>query len=219
MWVCWYSNDLNKQKSFPLGKNNFSSCSFSFFFTFASKQHQYPLPLQVQSHGRRGRDEVLLSVSHQWVCSVCENPNRRSYTWGCLPWGDHAGMSGTMATAPSCGREQGQARRRGSALGRGWCPGAASLLSSGGDDPLSSWVGGGWSFLLESAQWAIMDLGRLPQKCIFMKFQTQSAPKWWKHFWKPQVSFRKSLIDNILNFCIIFNSRIILFHRITESLR
>lgn len=31
MWVCWYGNDLNKQKSFPLGKNNFASCSFSFF--------------------------------------------------------------------------------------------------------------------------------------------------------------------------------------------
>lgn len=70
MWVCWYGNDLNKQKSFPSGKNYFASCSFSFFFTFVSKQHQHPLPLQVQSHGRRERDEVLLSISHD-VNVVC----------------------------------------------------------------------------------------------------------------------------------------------------
>lgn len=109
------------------------------------------------------------------VCSVCGNLYRRSETWGWLPWGDHGGMLGTTATAPWCGREQGRARRGGRALGRGWCPGAASLLSSGGDDPLSSQVGGGWLFLLESAQWT-MDLGRLLQKCIFMKFQMKVLP-------------------------------------------
>lgn len=175
MWVCWYGNDLSKQESFPSGKNNFSSCSFSFFFTFVSKQHQCPLSLQVQSHGRRGRDEVSLSMSHWCVCSACGNLNRRSETRGWLLWGDHGGMPGTTATAPWCGREQRQARRGGRALGRWWCPGAASLLSSDGDDPLSSQVGGGRSFLLESAHWA-MDLGRFLQKCIFVKFQMKVLP-------------------------------------------
>lgn len=31
MWVCWYGNDLNKQESFPSGKNYFAFLSFSFF--------------------------------------------------------------------------------------------------------------------------------------------------------------------------------------------
>lgn len=113
MWVCWYGNDLNKQESFPSGKNNFSSCSFSFFFTFVSKQHQRPLSLQVQSHGRRGRDEVSLSMSHWCVCSACGNLNRRSETRGWLLWGDHEGCLAPrprpLDVAGSRGRPGGEA--------------------------------------------------------------------------------------------------------------
>lgn len=205
MWVCWYGNDLNKQKSFPSGKNYFASCSFSFFFTFICKQHQCPLPLQVQSHGRRGREEVWPCTSHGvFVVCVKIRPGGARCEAGC----PGVALQGHLAPQPRPHpvQEQGQPGR----AGRGSCPGAASLLSRGGGDPLSSQVGGGWSFLLESAQWA-MDLGRLPWKCIFMKSQTWSAPDWWKYFWKPQLSFKKSLIENNLNFCIIFNNEIFYF--------
>lgn len=65
MWVCWYGNDLNKQESFPSGKNYFAFFSFSFFLLLCLTNIGIPLPLQVQRcgamEGEEG-DEVLLSI-------------------------------------------------------------------------------------------------------------------------------------------------------------
>lgn len=198
------------RRAFHWGRILLPPASFPCFLPLSVNNISVPFPCRCRA--MEGEEGKRFCRAYLLVCPGCVWPGGASREPGC----PGVALQGCLAPWPKPHHEPGAGPGREGR--RGSCPGAASLLSSGGDEPLSSQVGGGWSFLLESAQWA-MDLGRLPWKCNFMKSQTQSAPEWWKCFWKPQLSFRKSLIENNPNFCVVFNNEIILFHRITEGLR
>lgn len=107
MWVCWYGNDLNKQDSFPWGKNYFATFSFSFFLLLYLTNIGILFPSRCrdaeQWRGRKGMRFHCLYLTGVYVASMKTQAEAVRQGW--LPWGDRGGMPGTTATSLSRGRE------------------------------------------------------------------------------------------------------------------
>lgn len=110
MWVCWYGNDLNKQKSFPSGKNNFASCSFSFFLPLSLNDISILFPSRCRAmegeEGMRFCCPYLTSVSVVYMKIRTEGVRCEAGCHGWL-WRDawHHGHVPTMWQGAGAGQE------------------------------------------------------------------------------------------------------------------